>query len=103
MKPITQGQDFNFFKEVVRIDGYSTYPVDSDVTINIRFINSFSLINEAASGKVYYSFNGTTDHGSLSVGLPSQAIIFDNRRISSIWFRSPTGPVYCRVEAWCNS
>ncbi len=102
MKPITQGNDWNFFQEVVVLDGYESYREDSDVTYNVRFLNSFSLLN-LGTATVYYSFNGWKDHGSMIPGTPCQGLVFDNRAISGgIWFYS-AAPIQVRVEAWCNS
>lgn len=51
---------------------------------------------------VQYSFDGETVHGDMTPTLPSEAIIFDNRHHSKIWFRraTPGDPVVTRIEAW---
>jgi hypothetical protein len=107
MKPVDFGANWNFFVEYSRTDGYSVYQPTADVVMNVKYINSFSLVNESISGtgKVYYSWNGLSDAGSLTMSTPTQAIIFDYRRPTSagLWFKSPTGPIQVRVEAWCNS
>lgn len=100
MQKKTQGQDFNYFREV--LVNVSDFPDNSQVTFNIKGSTfSFSLINEGTV-PVYYSFNGNVLHGSLRPGSPSQAIFFDNRPVTAIWFRTPSpgdNPVV-RVEAW---
>jgi hypothetical protein len=101
--PITQGKDFNFFQTLAVTDGYFNHnPLnDADVFFNFRGQVSFSLVNEGA-GIIQYSFNGQTLHGDMTPGTPTQAIFFDNRRVSKIWFRlrggQPDSTV--RVEAW---
>jgi hypothetical protein len=51
---------------------------------------------------VQYSFDGENVHGDMTPMMPSEAIIFDNRIASKIWFRlaNPGDPVLVRVEAW---
>ena len=51
-----------------------------------------------------YSFDGEHVHGDMTPTMPSEAIIFDNRVESKIWFRraEPGAPVLVRVEAWKN-
>jgi len=53
---------------------------------------------------IEYSFDGETVHGDMTPKMPSEAIIFDNRAQSKIWFRRviPGIPVLVRVEAWRN-
>jgi len=102
MKPISQGYDPNFYAMCVVTDGYLSYREDSDLTINVRFINSFSLLNLGA-GSVWYSFSGLRDHGILIPNTPCQGVVFDNRRPSAgLWLRS-TDVIQVRAEYWCNS
>lgn len=96
MKTNTTGFDNNFFKKVTVTN--TTFPADSQITINIRGQFSFSLVNEG-NAVVEYSFNGSTVHGDMTPGTPTAAIFFDNRKISAIWFRAPSSCVV-RVEAW---
>lgn len=51
---------------------------------------------------VQYSFDGETVHGDMRPTFPSEAIIFDNRFHSRIYFRRATAgnPVIVRIEAW---
>lgn len=53
---------------------------------------------------IQYSFDGETVHGDMTPKMPSEAIIFDNRTQSKIWFRraTPGVAVLVRVEAWVN-
>jgi len=99
VKATTDGFDYNFFKKVT-VDT-ATFPEDCQVFINIRAnVMSFSLINEG-SDVVEYSFNGNTLHGDLTPSTFSESLVFENRPISKIFFRAPSGgsPVV-RVEAW---
>jgi hypothetical protein len=92
------GFDFNLFKKPL-VD-VAAFPSDPQVQMNIVGQFSFSLLNEG-TGVIEYSFNGTTVHGDLTPGTPSQGLFFDNRRVSAIWFRMASG-IACtvRVEAW---
>ena len=100
--PITNGTDFNFF-EIVTVNKQEFMPNgndDADVFINIKNQITVSLCNYGGQ-TVEYSFNGTTVHGDMRPGTPTQAIFFDNRKVSKVWFRVPSGlPVEMRVEAW---
>lgn len=98
--PIVLGTDNNLFRKVT-VDGY-TFPEQAQVIINFKYQAGFSLMNES-NFVIEYSFNGNTLHGDLTPGLPSAAIIFDNRSVSKIWFRAPDGgdPIV-RVEAWAG-
>ena len=51
---------------------------------------------------IQYSFDGETVHGDMRPLFPSEAIIFDNRAQSKVWFRraTPGDAVIVRVEAW---
>ena len=99
MTPKTQGKDFNFFAKITVTD--TTFPNESQVTIPFAGQFGFSLVNEG-SDVIEYSFNGNTLHGDLTPGTPTAGMIFDNRRISAIWFRSNSSSVI-RVEAWAAS
>jgi len=110
----TQGRDFNFFQIVpvnwtqfgapdgyTAKDGYGPDIIVSFPTQGVSFIN----YGGSSANTIQYSFNGTTVHGDMVPGTPSQALVFDNRTISMIWFRlSPgsVGVVNLRVEAWAK-
>lgn len=98
----TTGKDFNYFKLVTIND--TTYPDESQCTINVKNIQSFSLVNYG-SATVYYSFNGNTDHGDMRPGTSTAAIFFDNRTPQSagIWFRTDTPGQEVRIEAWSKT
>lgn len=91
--------DYSTFSRVT-VDGY-VFKTDPDVTFNYKHSNlSFSLVWEG-TGIIEYSFNGQTVHGDMQNGTPTQAMFFDNRCVSKIWFRIKSGaggPV--RVEGW---
>lgn len=96
--PIILGKDYNFFQKV-RITSDIFLEV-ADVVINITNQSGLSLINEGAT-LIEYSFNGNTLHGDLTPNTPSQGVIFDQRRVTAIWFRSPDGGANkVRIEAW---
>lgn len=96
--------DFNKFARIT-VDGYTFAASDSpDIDFSFRHSNlSFSMVLESGSGVVEYSFNGSTLHGDLEIGTPTEAIFFDNRPVSKIWFRAKTGAAIgasVRVEGW---
>lgn len=99
--PITQGFDFNFFKKVTIIN--ATFNSQADVVFNIKYLSSFTLMDETSSTVVEYSFNGTTLHGEMDSSKDSKTLLFDNRRVTGIWFRMKSGAsAVIRVEAWAG-
>ena len=95
--PITNGKDFNFFRKT---DVTKTaFTGNSDIAFNFRGQFSFSMVNEGSS-VIEYSFNGTVLHGDLTPGTTTEALFFDNRRVSKIWFSVASGSHTIRVEAW---
>jgi hypothetical protein len=110
IKKTTFGKDYNYYNKVAvnwsqfgAPDGYTDadgYGPDAIITFTTSTV---MFLNEANSGVVEYSFNGTTVHGELDAGLPSKGMTFDNRVISKIWFRlknGSTGPINIRIDAW---
>jgi|SRR3990167_6921358 len=97
---INQGKDYNHFSKIT-ITG-TGFPTDAQVVFNFRGEQTFSFVNEGVS-VIEYSFNGNTLHGDLTPATPTAAIFFDNRRVSRIWFRVPSGVAsVIRVEAWAK-
>lgn len=100
------GRDFNFYQKlsVVSTDfGSDTISGEQPDMIITFTTQGVMFLNEATSGVIEYSFNGTTVHGELDPTNPSKAITFDNRVISLIWFRlkaGNAGPTVVRVDAW---
>lgn len=95
--PITKGKDFNFFQKVNV--SQTTFGGESHIIFNFRNQCCFSMVNEG-SGVVEYSFNGEVLHGDMTPGTSTEAMLFDNRRVSKIWFRVVSGTHIVRVEAW---
>lgn len=97
---ITDGKNYDFFQKVtVSNADFSDTP---DVIFNFKFQNSFTLLNEG-TGIIEYSFNGTTLAGDMTPGKGSEGLVFDNRRVSKIWFRLKSGAAsVVRVEAWAS-
>lgn len=91
--PITLGRDDNFFVKLVVSAG--SYNTDCDVII--PFSTQAVTFQLEEGGPATYSFNGTTDHGDMTLTKPSENLIFENRVISKIWFKG-SGTV--RIEAW---
>lgn len=96
--PITQGFDFNFF-EVITVSN-AAFNHLSDLYIPFStYTVTFQLQSGSGTPAVEYSLNGATVHGNMTMNLPSQSLVFQNRVISGIWFRAPSAAVI-RVEAW---
>lgn len=98
MPPIRR-KDTNFFE---KFDVSST---SFDVLASWNFISvGIALMVESNNSDdiIQYSFDGETVHGDMRPLFPSEAIIFDNRAQSKVWFRraTPGDAVTVRVEAW---
>ena len=104
------GRDFNFY-QIVSVntstfgggstDGYQPDIVITFPTRNVTFISYGSTTNNT----VEYSFNGNTVHGDLKPTTPSASLEFDNRTVTTVWFRlkaGSSGPVDIRIEAWAK-
>jgi hypothetical protein len=101
MGPITTGADANQYNQIIKSDGYLNYGAEADIVVRVKYQFSFSLCNQGA-GTVWYSFNGLTDHGNMLKNDPSQAMEWDNRRISCVFLRSDA-PINLRFECWAAS
>lgn len=98
MAKITSGHDYNFFQKITVSS--DTFGDNADVIFGIKNVRAFTIANEG-TGVVQYSFNGQTLHGDMTPGKASEAIAFDNRCVSKIWFRLASGTAsIVRVEAW---
>jgi len=102
---VTHGKDYNFFEKVsvtaATFGGASVDGKQPDLIITFP-TQSLIFLNEG-TGVVEYSFNGLTVHGELDSTKPSAGLSFDNRVVSSIWFRiksGSTGPIVVSVQAW---
>ncbi len=101
------GRDFNYFQKVsvtaTTFGGTSVSGQQPDCIITFP-TQSVLLLNEG-SGVVEYSMNGNTVHGELNSATPSVGLAFDNRVISTIWFRvqsGSSGPIVIAVHAWAS-
>lgn len=96
-----QGKDFNTFSTITVTS--TDFPNQAQVVFDYRHPQlSFSLLMDGY-GSIEYSFNGVTLHGDLVMGMPSQAIFFDNRNVEGVWFRAKTSASInstVRVEGW---
>ena len=99
MAAINKGHDYNFFQKITVSS--DTFGDNADLAFGIKNVRAFTLANEGSNGVIQYSFNGTTIHGDMTPGKASEAIAFDNRCVSKIWFRLTSGTAsVVRVEAW---
>jgi hypothetical protein len=100
---LTRRKDNSFFRKYSISDtAFSSAPT---ATWNFTSIGIALMIESDDSADVIeYSFDGVTIHGDMTPLMPSEAIIFDNRFHSKVWFRRATAgaAVTVRVEAWRN-
>jgi hypothetical protein len=99
------GRDYNFFTKLDvnwdefgggASDGYGPDIIIPFVTMGIMLLNE-------GTGIIEYSFNGTTLHGELNSDNATKGLVFDNRVISTIWFRThedSSGPIKISIQAW---
>ena len=94
----TRGRDFNFFQRA----NVSNADFHENPDMVITFSTTGLLFLNEGIGVVEFSFNGNTVHGSLNSADPSKGISYDNRGVSTIWFRRVSGDpsITVRVEAW---
>lgn len=94
---IINGRDFNFFKKVTVSS--ATFQDQCDAIITFPTQSVTFLLD--GTGVVEYSFNGNTTHGDMDSSKSTKGLVFDNRRVSKIWFKLISGgPVTIRIEAW---
>jgi hypothetical protein len=99
MPPVKRNRDINFFEKL----HISSTVFDTVVGWNFNSIGIALMVqDDDATNVIQYSFDGETVHGDMVPTYPSEAIIFDNRVASKVWFRraTPGGPVIVRIEAW---
>lgn len=98
------GKSNNFFAKPTVTHTAAGYPNTPQVFVNLYGQYSFSLVNEG-DVVVEYSFDGHHTHGDMTPDSPTEAMFFDNRPVSRIFFRLPNGggPVTVRVEAWVGA
>lgn len=103
----TTGWDYNYFQIIAvstsTFGGGSTSGQQPDAIITfptqaVQFLN-------LGTGTVEFSFNGNTVHGELNSTNASAGLTFDNRTVSTIWFRvksGSSGPISVSVTAWAK-
>lgn len=94
--PITLGRDDNFFTKL----SVSASSFNEDCDIVIPFSTQTVTFQLETTGRIEYSFNGTTVHGDMENGKASASLTFENRVICKIWFRLASGAGTVRIEAW---
>ena len=78
------GKDHSFFQIVTVTAAQFNSQPDSLITCG-NPMNLF-LFCTAASGNVYFSFNGNTTHGIMTATTPLNAFSFPDRGMNKIWF-----------------
>lgn len=92
---INYGYDHNYFKKLIITN--ANYNTNCDILIPFStYTVTFQL---EAGSNIVYSFNGNHDAGDMTLNLPSQNLVFENRVISKIWFK---GNGTCRIESWAG-
>ncbi len=101
----TKGHDFNFYEKInvtattfggTSVDGYQPDMIVAFSTVGV-------IMQNLGTGTVEYSFNGNTVHGELNSAKASVSMTFQNRVVSTIWFRvqsGSSGPISVSVQAW---
>lgn len=114
---LTFGYDHNFFAKVSvtwstfgggSIDGYQPDVFillpEPTSTVILTNLTATSTTDGYASGSVLeYSFNGNTVHGELGSNTNNFSLTFQDRVISSIWFRTQSGSsssLNVSIQAW---
>ena len=103
----TNGKDWNFYERLsvvaTTFGGDSTDGYQPDMFIT--FTTQGVMLTNEGTGVVEYSFNGNNLHGELDSTKVTNALTFDNRVVSKIWFRlksGTAGPVTVSVAAWAR-
>lgn len=98
---LTRRKDSNYFNKVHISDTFFSVAPTTSWNFASQAIALMVQSNDI-NDVIQYSFDGTTVHGDMVPTFPSEAIVFDNRIQSKIWFRreSSGDPVIIRVEAW---
>lgn len=90
---------FNFFNRIVI--NTTNFTLGGSWSFNSA---GLILLVESTSSLdiIEYSFDGTTVHGDLTPGTPSQGISFDNRHECTVFLRRSFegGDVTVRIESW---
>lgn len=110
----TLGYDHNYFQKLSvtwtsfganSVDGYQPDLVINlpEPTYTVIITNLTTPTTVGATSVVEYSFNGNTVHGELGNHINNLSLTFQNRVISTIWFRiqsGSSGPISVSVQAW---
>jgi len=115
---LTFGKAHNFFAKVSvswsTFGGGATDGNQPDLIINLPeptssvIFNNVSIVGASPGATpsvqvIEYSFDGNTVHGELGSNSQNIRQVFQDRVISTIWFRvqsGSTGPLTVSVEAW---
>lgn len=99
-----QGYISSFFQKVSVNNASFTAITQPDVVVNARGITNFSLSNETSGCVVEVSFTGYGVEDELDgSNSATKFLVYQNRPISTIWFRvksGSSGPATVAVRAW---
>lgn len=94
----TSVRSYNFFLDgaIQAAGGYADNAHDFEDPDGTNFVShSIMLINESGAD-IWFSFNGTDDHGRVAAGEPLSQ---DFRHHKKVWFRGTVGSTF-RFWAW---
>jgi hypothetical protein len=111
---LTYGYAHNYFNKMNvtwttfgggAVDGYQPDMVINllEPTQTVIFTNLTTASAPSSTAVIEYSFDGNTVHGELGNHINNLSLTFENRVISTIWFRiqsGSTGPITVSVQAW---
>lgn len=98
----TRGKDFNYFNKFSVTATTFGATCDLQIPMPIRVL-TFQNEGTLTTHAIEYSFNGNTVHGDMIPTKGSASLIFEDRAVTTIWFRvasGSTGPITVRIEAW---
>lgn len=95
----TSVRSYNFFLDTT-IQAPGTYAANEheflDTASSMNFVSQALLFANDSANPVYFSFDGTNDHGRIKAG---ETLQMDFRKERKIWFRGTAGDAI-RFWAW---
>lgn len=92
-----------YFQKVTVSSAGFTGNTEPTIVVNVAGgCNNFSLCNETtAASVVEVSYNGTTVQDELDSSLVTKFVLYNNRPISTVWFRLKSGAsATVAIRAW---
>lgn len=100
IKPKVGYADFYFVKVVVSSASFAANTAP-DIIVNVAGVNNFSICNETTGSVVEVSYNGNTVQDELDASLPTRFLLYNNRRVDTVWLRLKSGSASTiAIRAW---